>query len=218
MDSTLLVRIHTVSVILFLLTYLVKTILLFSNKKMLEKYARATKVPEMIISFLFLATGIWLFVILGGIKVLHIIKLIFVFVSIPLAIIGFKKMKKGLALISFFLIVMAYGLAEMSRSKPFLPAKAVSVNGAGTPFSAGAVVYQSNCVFCHGADGKKMYRNAPDLTASRYGDDGIMQMIREGSRGKMPAYSGVLSEEDITSVAEYVKGLRPLIISPTNEN
>ena len=85
MDSNLLARIHGISVMLFLLTYVIKTILLFTSKGMLEKYSKVTKVPEMIISTLFLVTGIWLFVILGGIKTMQIIKLVLVFLSIPLA-------------------------------------------------------------------------------------------------------------------------------------
>ena len=123
MDSTLLVRIHVISVVMFLLTYLIKTVLLFTSKSTLEKYSAATKVSEMIISALFLITGLWLFVIIGGIKTMHVIKLILVFISIPLAVIGFKKHKRGLALISLILIVGAYGLAEMSKSKPFIPKK-----------------------------------------------------------------------------------------------
>ena len=92
MNSSLLVNIHTISVMLFLLTYLIKTILLFTKRSALEKYARITKVPEMIISAVFLITGIALFVLLDGIKTFQIIKLVCVFASIPIAIIAFKKL------------------------------------------------------------------------------------------------------------------------------
>ena len=60
MDSNLLARIHGISVMLFLLTYVIKTILLFTSKDMLANYSKKTKVPEMIISTLFLMTGIYL--------------------------------------------------------------------------------------------------------------------------------------------------------------
>ena len=176
---------------------------------MLRKYSASTKVLEMIISFVFLATGVWLFVIIGGIKSMQIIKLVLVLLAIPLAVIGFKKEKKGLALLSLLLIIGAYGISEMSRSKPFMPLKAFAANGNNSPFSAGAVIYQSNCAFCHGADGKKAYRNAPDLTLSGLNEDAIKQMLREG-KGRMPSYTLVLSEEEINSVAVFVKGLQPL--------
>src|SRR5205085_4222602 len=164
MNSTTLVGIHIVAVMLFLLTYVIKTILLFTSRQMLENYTRTTRVPEMIISTVFLATGIWLFFIIGGIKYMHILKLVFVFASIPLAVIGFKKHKRGIALLSLILIVAAYGVAEMSKNKIFIPKK---VNTENSAISEGALVYTQNCTFCHGADGKKMYRNAADLTLSR---------------------------------------------------
>src|SRR5258706_5694257 len=108
MNSQLLATIHIVSVTAFLLIYLVKTILIFTNTGALQKFTSATKVLEMIVSTLFLVTGVWLVIIVGAIKTFQIIKLVCVFVSIPLAIIAFKKMKKGLALLAFILIVAAY--------------------------------------------------------------------------------------------------------------
>jgi cytochrome c553 len=210
MDSATILRIHTISVMLFLLTYVIKTTLLFTSKSMLEKYSRITKVPEMIISTLFLVSGVWLFVIIGGIKTIQIVKLIFVFVSIPLAVVGFKKHKKGLALIAMILIIGAYGLAEMSKNKPFIPSKAEIVSGSDSPYAQGALIFYQNCAFCHGHDGKKMYRNAPDLTLSKLNEDGITQMVREGSRNKMPAYNIIMSDENIAAVAKYVNSLHPL--------
>jgi mono/diheme cytochrome c family protein len=207
MDSNLLIRIHTISVMLFLLTYVIKTILLFSNKLKLERYTAVTKVPEMIISLTFLVTGIWLFVIIGGIKYMQIVKLILVVASIPLAIIGFKKMKKGIALLSLFMIVAAYGIAEMSKGKMFIPRTSTAMEGNNSEFAAGAVVFQQHCVFCHGADGKKMYRNAPDLTLSRLPEDAIIQAVRDGSKGKMPAYVLAVSDENISAVAKFVRNM-----------
>ena len=204
MDSNLLARIHSISVMLFLLTYVIKTVLLFTSKPMLQKYSHVTKIPEMIISVLFLITGIWLLVILDGMKTLHIVKFIFVFLSIPLAIVGFKKHKYGLALIAMVLIVGAYGLAEVSKNKPFIPKNVELTTNINSPFAQGALVYHQNCVFCHGADGKKMYRNAPNLTLSRLSEDAIIQSVREGSKGKMPAYHLVITDENISAVAKYV--------------
>ena len=209
MDSNLLVHIHTVSVVLFLFTYLIKTILIFTSKTMLRKYSAATKVLEMIISFVFLVTGVWLLILVGGIKTMQIIKLVLVFLAIPLAVIGFKKEKNGLALLSLLLIIGAYGVSEMSRSKPYIPRKAVAANGNNSTFSAGAVLYQSNCAFCHGSDVKKQFRSAPDLTMSILNEDAIKQMIYDG-KGRMPTYIALLNKEEVTAVAVFVKGLQPL--------
>ncbi|MFZ7113751.1 MAG: c-type cytochrome [Bacteroidota bacterium] len=208
MDSNLLARIHGISVMLFLLTYVIKTILLFTSKDMLAKYSKGTKVPEMIISTLFLVTGIWLFVIVGGIKTLYIIKLVFVFLSIPIAVAAFKKQNKGLALLSLILIVGAYGMAEAGKNKPFIPAKVALKGTATEENSAGAKLYFENCAFCHGADGKKLYRGAKDLTISPFAYDDIVQMVREGSKGKMPGYTVTLTDDEIAAVSKFVANLK----------
>ena len=83
---------HLVSVILFLLIYFIKTVLLLANKNEgLAKFTKTVKVPEMIISTLFLLTGIYMLTQIPEIKTLMIIKIIVVLAAIPLAIIGFKK-------------------------------------------------------------------------------------------------------------------------------
>ena len=78
-----------------------KTILLLSNKiETLNSFTKKIKIPEMVISFLFLATGIFLATQLPfGSKYdyLFFIKVAMVLVSIPIAIIGFKKQNKLLA-------------------------------------------------------------------------------------------------------------------------
>lgn len=95
---------HYLFVVLFTLIYLVKTILLLSDKdELLEKFKKKTRIAEMIVSFGFLATGIYLMTQLPVITVYMIIKLGLVFLSIPLAVIGFKKKNKVLASLSFSL-------------------------------------------------------------------------------------------------------------------
>lgn len=208
MDSSLLAQIHMISVLLFLITYLIKIVLLFTSKAGLDKYSKITKVPEMIISTLFLVSGVWLFYLLGGIKVLHIIKLVCVFIAIPLAVVGFKKHKKGLALFSFILIVAAYGLGEASKNKPFIPAKVIVTGDASSSFAQGGILYQANCTFCHGQNGSKKYREASDLSKSTLDVTLIEQMVREGSKGKMPSYTGVLTDTEIAEISAYVTSLR----------
>ena len=208
MNSNLLVTTHLIVVNLFLLIYLVKTILIFTSVSSLEKFTKVIRVPEMIISTLFLVTGVWLFVILGAIKTVHIIKLACVMISIPVAIVGFKKQKKALALLSFLLIVCAYGLAEMAKDKPFIPNKVV-MNGANEdPSLQGIKTYAANCAMCHGLDGKKMYHNAVDLSTSSLDATLVPIFIKDGSKRKMPAFAGTLSEEEINSVSAYVLTLR----------
>jgi len=207
MNSSTLAIIHIVVVNLFLLIYFVKTILLFTNTAVLQKFTKATRVIEMIVSTLFLITGIWMFVILGAIKVLQIVKLACVLIAIPVSIIGFKKQKKFLALLSFLLIVAAYGISEAAKNKTYIPVNVVVSGGEGAT-QPGIKTFAANCSMCHGMDGKKQYRGAADLSLSDAGNTRIDTLIRNGSKGKMPAFHSVLSDNEITAVSDFVLTLR----------
>ena len=93
----------------------------------------------------------------------------------------------------------------MSKNKPFIP-KNVEVAG-NSSLSQGALVFNQNCVFCHGINGKKMYRGAPDLTLSSLNEEAVIQSVREGSKGKMPAYNIIITDDNISAVAKYVTSL-----------
>jgi mono/diheme cytochrome c family protein len=53
-----------------------------------------------------------------------------------------------------------------------------------------------------------MYRDAINLTLSAASDGRVDSLIRWGSKGKMPAFSGTLSEEEIKAAEAYVMTLR----------
>src|ERR1700758_2825468 len=106
---------HFVVVTIFFLIYLIKTILLIANKKeQLQSFTKKIKVLEMIVSFLFLGTGIYLMTEVE-IRMDLIIKISMVLMAIPLAVVGFKKGNKMLAILSFLLILGAFGIAEMRK-------------------------------------------------------------------------------------------------------
>jgi mono/diheme cytochrome c family protein len=194
---------HLVSVNLFLLIYLVKTILLLANKnEALAKFTKVVKVPEMIISTLFLLTGIYMLTQIPEIKTLMIIKIIIVFASIPLAIIGFKKGNKALALVSFLLIVMAYGLAEMSKKQ-----KPATIDSAISSSMNGQEIYTANCVKCHGDDGKLKLMGAPDLSLSAMEINTKIEIIKNGKSAMTP-FNGTLNEQQIKAVADYTETLK----------
>ena len=90
--------IHIASAGLFLLDYLIKTILLLIGSSSLEGYKKVTKVPSMIISTVFLATGIYLIakIGMGNVGGWFHLKLTLVVVGIVLGVIGFKKNSKAL--------------------------------------------------------------------------------------------------------------------------
>ena len=194
---------HLLSVILFLLIYLIKTILLLTKKEdNLAKFTKIVKIPEMIISTLFLATGVYLLTQIPEIKSLMVIKIIVVLASIPLAIIGFKKKNKILASISLLMIIMAYGLAEMSKKQ-----KSKSMESISTSTVNGEELYTASCVKCHGEDGKLGLVGATDLSVSGMDLSSRIEIIKNG-KGAMTPFIGILTEEQIKAVAEYSESLK----------
>jgi uncharacterized membrane protein SirB2 len=197
--------IHKISVILFLLIYFIKTILLISNKEdLLAKLTKTLKVPEMIVSALFLLTGIYLLTQIPEIKPLMIVKVGLVFLSIPIAIVGFKKKNKILGALSLLMITASYGLAEIAaKNKAKVTEQAVTTDGK----IDGKQIYTDNCALCHGADGKLGMAGAADISATQMDTVAITNVILMG-KGNMKKIEG-LSEEQAKAVSIYVKTMLP---------
>lgn len=192
--------IHKISVILFLLIYFIKTILLISNKEeLLSKLTRTLKVPEMIVSFLFLASGIYLLTQIPEIKPLLIIKVALVFLSIPIAVIGFKKRNKILGALSLLMITASYGLAEIA-AKNTLKKSEETISADGT--LNGKQIYLDNCALCHGVDGKLGAAGAADLSQSQLDSTGIANVILQG-KGNMKKIEGI-EQKEVEAIVSYV--------------
>lgn len=195
---------HTLAVMLFLILYLVKVFLLVTDKKeSLQKLSLKMKVPEIIISTLFLLTGIYLAVNSGNIGTWFYIKMVAVLSSIPLAIIAFKRMNKSLALIAIIFLVYAYGISE-TKSPSFKHEKLTSEFANVTPEILGKTIYESKCIGCHGDNGKQGLSGAKDLTLSIKTRDEKMELIKNGKNAMM-AYKNELTPEQIIAVADYIE-------------
>lgn len=192
---------HVLVVTLFLLLYLFKGgLLLAGRNEQLDNFSKKFRVPEMIISFLFLITG-GLLLIDGVMTPMLIGKIAIVFASIPLAVIGFKRKNKVLGLLSVVLLIAAYGLAEMDKVGA---KRAADVPAATTGIDQGKAIYETNCIACHGADGKSMLAGAKDITATELKDEEIMTLLQNGKNG-MPAYKDVYSNEELGNVISYIR-------------
>ncbi len=76
----------------------------------------------------------------------------------------------------------------------------------------GAANYKSKCAGCHGVDGAKTIPalgvkplNTPAVKSM--GAAGVTNVVTKG-QGKMPAFGGKLSGEEISAVAKYVLTLK----------
>ncbi len=74
----------------------------------------------------------------------------------------------------------------------------------GEVVQQGLEVYQQNCLACHGTEGVNGH-NGPNLQASDVSPDkeAVMNRIKNGGES-MPAFEGVLSEEEMDAVASYI--------------
>lgn len=192
---------HKLVVTLFLLIYLIKTILLLLNKnETLQSFIKKTRIAEMIISVAFLATGIYLANNSGNIGQLFWIKIICVAASIPIAVVAFKKSKKALAVLALLLIIASYGLGEMGKKgKKTNPQEFANVEAA----QLGQSIYEKKCMNCHGADGKLGLSGSKDLTVSVLTREEKIIAIKEGKNAMM-SFKDQLDDEQINAVVDYV--------------
>ncbi len=192
---------HYLVVTLFLLIYVIKTILLLSDKNdLLAKFSKKTKIAEMIVSSLFLITGIYLMTQLpfqSKFDYLFWVKLVLVLVSIPIAVIGFKKSSKILAALSLLLIVGSYGLAEVYSKRKNVPKDSVG----SVASTDGKALYEMKCLMCHGADGKLGLAGAKDISTTTMDAAAIKEIILNGRNTMQPV---VATDNEAASIADYV--------------
>lgn len=204
-----IVLIHRIVVSLFLLHYVWKGFLLLSDKKdTLTGYTSKTKIAEMILSVLFLGTGIYLVYAGPSLSTLMLVKIGLVFASIPLAIVGFKKGNKALAMVAILFLVAAYGLAEMNKAKFKKEDKApVDTSAvAADPVAVGKEVYTVKCVACHGAGGDAGLAGAKNLKVTQLTDDQQKDIIKHGKAG-MSAFPD-LADDQLNGLVAYIKTLK----------
>ncbi len=122
--------------------------------------------------------------------------------------------------------IVAYVVSAFNGTEPiqplpeYLPPEIARLPDVEGDPSAGAAVYQANCIVCHGEQGRGRIGKA--LATSWPGEHPelfIRQVVTDGIGGtKMPAWAqsngGPLSNEEIANVAAYVLTLAPGSVSP----
>jgi len=197
---------HKTAVILFLALYLFKWIALTFNMEGLKAFfaKKGLRIFEMVISTLFLFTGIYLMVNLAPEMRSNLlwIKIAMVLASIPIAVVGFKRNNKILATLSVLLIIASYGLAEMHKKRPAGNKEEIAAAATGEE-----IYKANNCAVCHGQDGKLMLNGAKDLTASTLSRAETEHQIKNG-KNAMPAYKNSLNQEQLKLLVDYIETFR----------
>lgn len=201
-------HLHVLLVTLFTLSVLIKAVLVLVNSDKFDSYRKKTKVPEMIVTMLFLVTGIIMASMRGfGFHYFFHIKLTLMVIAIPLAIIGLKKKNKALSLVSAFMFIITIGLAFKSGNN--MREKHVDLPATDPNF--GKALYEANCATCHGDNGSAQIGGAYDLTTGEYEAFQVAEIINKGvvedNVIKMNAFK-TLDSVEVKAISEYVLTLK----------
>jgi mono/diheme cytochrome c family protein len=70
-----------------------------------------------------------------------------------------------------------------------------------------AELFASTCGFCH-ENGGRVAGKGPKLAGTTRSDAFIVNRIKEGKEGAMPAFEGALSNRQIKSILRYIRNLK----------
>jgi len=126
-DYTTIVWIHKNIIHFFLLSYIIKTILLFVNRAAFDRLRAKTKAVEMVLGTLILVSGFYLIFMRDGFhETWLIVKIVIVFAALPLAIIGLKRANNILAVAALILFLYAYVVGKKKTLAPYVHKPSIS--------------------------------------------------------------------------------------------
>ena len=77
---------------------------------------------------------------------------------------------------------------------------------AGASSNDGARIFATTCGFCHQNGGRAAGRG-PKLSKSEKSDEFIIDRIKKGRTGSMPAFAAVYNDAQIAAILAYIRGL-----------
>jgi mono/diheme cytochrome c family protein len=113
--------------------------------------------------------------------------------------------RNGAALvIGAFLLSIGCGWAQQS---PGPAAKAEARPPEASPDDIdGPTMFATLCGYCH-QDGGRAQGKGPKLAGTKRSDEYIIERIRNGKSGAMPAFGGTFSEGQIIAILAYIRTL-----------
>lgn len=70
----------------------------------------------------------------------------------------------------------------------------------------GEQMFATTCGFCH-QDGGRVEGRGPKLSKSARSDEFIIERVKKGKPGAMPAFGSVFSDGQIIAILAYIRGL-----------
>jgi mono/diheme cytochrome c family protein len=86
------------------------------------------------------------------------------------------------------------------------PAKTEAQPEASASDIEGGQMFATLCGYCH-QDGGRAEGRGPKLAGSKKSDEYLIERIRKGKPGAMPAFGGSFSEGQIIAILAYIRGL-----------
>ena len=120
--------------------------------------------------------------------------------------------------ISWFMasVMLATGILSASVAwaddQPGSPAKSPSAASAADTAKAdqdAENIFSSTCGWCHQQGGRVAGGIGPKLMATDKSDEFILNRIRNGKEGAMPAFGANFSEAQIQALLRYIRNLKP---------
>jgi mono/diheme cytochrome c family protein len=106
----------------------------------------------------------------------------------------------GLTPLAVGLTLLAAAVNAQDRSGPETPAT-------GGQLLSAEQIFASTCGFCHQAGGRVAGRG-PKLAGTDRPDDYLINRIRLGKEGAMPAYGRAFSEAQLRAIVAYIRSLK----------
>jgi len=89
----------------------------------------------------------------------------------------------------------------------YVPTAVAQQAPAGGEKLDGEALFATTCGWCH-ADGGREAGKGPKLANSQRSDEFIVQRIKHGKEGAMPAFGNTYNDEQIAEIIKYVRSLK----------
>jgi cytochrome c oxidase cbb3-type subunit III len=122
--------------------------------------------------------------------------------------ICFSFLRRFLLFALLFSSIFAFGIQSSRAQQSVSPKRRVSADAT----EAGKGLFDSNCSGCHGLDARGG-EHAPNIASNpelqRMSDEQLFRIVHDGAAsGTMPAFGGVLSDDQIKAVGAYLRSLQ----------